>query len=105
MTIDLTSIKVGDKILFAEEKQRYKVRGRTDNFIVCTKPFNARKTVLYTIIDIDRNVRGRDNMIFCPGYETDEDISDVVKKLANGEMCVSYRNSKYIDLNIVSVKK
>ena len=50
-------IKVGNKIKFERQKQRYTVQACNDRFIICTKPFNARKTVLYTIIDFERNER------------------------------------------------
>ena len=46
----IDDLKVDDKILFAEEKQRYTVQARNDRFIICTKPFNPRKTFL--ILDL-----------------------------------------------------
>ena len=111
-------VKVGDKIYFKSEKLPYTVRARNERFIICTKPFNARKTVLYTIIDLKREVRGRCNLIFCPGFETDEDIADAMKMLqqhcdeeinppADGSesipsMEVSYRH--FIELDILKVR-
>lgn len=61
---EISSVKVGDKITFSSEKRAYTVQAATKRFIVCTKPFNARKTVLYTAIDLARNVRGTENLIF-----------------------------------------
>lgn len=99
----IKSLKVGDKVKFCREKQRYTVRAISDNFIILTKPYNLKKTVIYTIIDIKRNVRGADNLIFCNGYETDEDVKEAMEMLENGKMEVSYRN--YVTLDIVISKE
>lgn len=91
--IDPTNVKVDDKIFVSGEKKPYKVRARDDRYIIATKPFNPKKTVLYFIIDLVRGVRGPDNMIFCFGYETDEHIKERLKELQVGETEVSYRRS------------
>lgn len=86
-------VKVGDKIYVGGEKKPYTVRARDGRYIIATKPFNPRHTVLYFIIDLVRGVRGPDNMIFCSGYETDEDIAERLKELQDGAIEVSYRRS------------
>ena len=91
--VDPSSVKVGDKIFVEGEVKSYRVRARDDRYIIATKPFNPRHTVLYFIIDLVREVRGPDNMIFCPGYETDEDIKERLNELQRGEIEVSYRRS------------
>ncbi len=91
--IDPTNVKVGDKIYVSEEKKPYKVKARNNRYIIATKPFNPKHTVLYFIIDLVRGVRGPDNMVFCHGYETDEDINERLAELQNGEIEVSYRRS------------
>ena len=50
-------VEVGDKIKFKSEKQRYTVKACNDRFAIATKPFNARKTFLYTIIDFRNKIR------------------------------------------------
>jgi hypothetical protein len=69
-------LAVGDRVKAAAEKQRWTVRGVTSGgrFAILTKPFNLRHTVLYSVIDFERGVRGRDNY-YGLGYETDEDIA------------------------------
>lgn len=47
------NLKVGDKIKFKSEKQRYIVKAKDNRYLICTKPFNLQKTVLYTIVDLD----------------------------------------------------
>jgi len=36
----MEKIKVGDKIKFLEEKQKYTVMSMGKRYIICTKPFN-----------------------------------------------------------------
>lgn len=93
MGIDPSSAKVGDRIYVSGEEKPYRVRARDNRYIIATKPFNPRRTVLYFIIDIARGVRGPDNMIFCHGYESDEDIAERLVELQKGEIEVSYRRS------------
>jgi len=91
-------LPIGSKIKFKEEKQRYTIRASNIIFAICTKPFNAEKTVLYTIIDWNNNIRGAENLIFGMGAETDKQCKEMLDRLTNGESEISYRNN--IPLNI-----
>lgn len=91
---------VGDKAFVPGEKRPYKVRARDDRYIICTKPFNPKHTVQYFIIDLERKMRGPDNMIFCSGYETDEDCEERLKELQDGEIEVSMRRGIPLDIEI-----
>ena len=88
----LATIVVGDKIRFAEEKQAYTVQARGKRFVVCTKPFNPRRTVLYTVIDVEQRVRGTENLLFGIGAETREQCEEMLARLESGASEVSYRN-------------
>lgn len=85
-------IAVGSKIKFAEEKQAYTVQASDERFLICTKPFNPKKTVLYTIVDFKRNVRGTENLVFSLGFETKKQCEESLKRLQSGDSEVSYRN-------------
>jgi hypothetical protein len=85
-------MNVGDKVKFREEKLRYTVQACDERFAVCTKPFNAQKTVLYTVIDFKWEVRGTENLIFGEGAETREQCEEMLARLASGETEVSHRN-------------
>jgi hypothetical protein len=63
------TIEIGDKVKFCGEKQRYTLQGKNDRYLVLTKPFNPRRTYLYTIVDLERGVRGPCDLIF--GLPTD----------------------------------
>lgn len=91
-------VEVGDKVYVPKEKRPFRVRARDERFIICTKPYNPHRTVRYFIVDLKERVRGPDNMVFCGGYETDEDCSERLKELQSGEIEVSWR--RHVDLDI-----
>lgn len=93
---------VGDRIVFEGEKRPYTVRACDDRFIICTKPFNVRKTVLYTIIDLFQGIRGTENLTFCMGFESDQDCRQALARLQKGESEVSHRNR--VPLVITAIK-
>jgi hypothetical protein len=93
-----TKLKVGSKIKFKEEKQRYSIMATNSSFTICTKPMNALKTVLYTIIDWNKGIRGTENLIFGMGAETKEQCKNMLERLTEGSSEVSHRN--FIGLNI-----
>lgn len=98
-----SNITVGSRIKFASEGQRYTVQARSERYAICTKPFNARRTVLYTIIDFQRGVRGRDNLIFGRGYETREACEENLAEMTpSGTVEVSWRH--YVPLDIEAVE-
>lgn len=97
--MEFRKIPIGAKIWFAGEKQGYTVKASNVAFCVLTKPFNAQKTVLYTIIDWESGIRGAENLVFGMGAETTELCEEMLERLTNGESEVSSRN--YVDLDIV----
>ena len=98
----LDTLKAGDRVYVSEEKRPYKVQCRDDRFIICTKPFNPRKTVRYFILDMETNLRGPDNMVFCMGYETPEQCEERLRDLQSGRAEVSRRRS--VPIRIVEGK-
>ena len=87
-----TKFKVGDKISFAGERNAYTIRACDSRFLICTKPFNPKRTVLYTIVDLQEKIRGTENLIFGMGFETDEDCREALQRLQSGETEISHRN-------------
>lgn len=92
--------EVGDRVFVPKEKRPYRVRARDDRYIICTKPFNPKHTVLYFIVDLKRKMRGPDDRIFCSGYETDEHCTERLKELQDGEIEVSMRRGIPLDIEI-----
>lgn len=82
------------KVKLDGERIRYTVMARDERFVIMVKPFNAKRTYLYTIVDLERSVRGRCNKIF----GLDHDVSDpagaatVLADLQNGSTEVIYRH-------------
>lgn len=82
----------GARIWFHEEKKPYKVRARTNRYLICTKPFNLQHTMLYTVVDLEERVRGTENVVFGMGAETEVDCLEMAIRLADGDSEVSHRN-------------
>lgn len=99
---DITKAQPGDKIYFESEKRPYTIIVRDEIFIICTKYFAAKHTVMYTIIDLKRQVRGTENLVFCMGFEDHELCQQALERLQKGESEVSYRN--YVPLDVVKIK-
>ena len=74
------SLSVGDSVQFAESGRWWKVRAVSERFVILTSPFNLQHTVLYSIIDWERGVRGPDDH-YGVGYETREQIDDAMRRL------------------------
>ena len=95
------SLKVGDKVKFKSEKQKYTVKATSNRFLICTKPYNPKKTVIYIIIDLKRLVRGANDRVFNPyDYMIQEDIDECLDDLVSGEIGVSHRNCVKLDIEI-----
>lgn len=121
-------LEVGDKVLLATHKRPWTVRGVTNGgrFVILTKPHNPLRTVVYTVIDFDRGVRGKDDH-YGLGYETDEQVASVVHNFQHtedadppevtndceddeGHWClgpaeVSSRSANHVRLDIVAINE
>lgn len=93
-------VEVGDKVYVPKEKKPYRVRARDDRYIICTKPLNIHHTVSYFIIDLVNKWRAPDNMIFCSGYETDEQCRERLRDLQEGIIDLSWRRGIPLDIEI-----
>ena len=93
-------VAIGDKVYIPSEKRPYTVKARDDRYIICTKPFNLQNTVVYFIIDLVEKWRAPDNMVFCFGYETDEDCLERLKDLQEGTIELSRRRGLPLDIEI-----
>ncbi len=88
---------LGTKIWFDGERHSYKVQACDDRYLVCTKPYNVKHTVLYIIVDLEEGVQGGDNYGGID-YTTRENCEEVLRGLQAGDIEISYRNR--VPLNI-----
>lgn len=93
-------VEVGDKVYVPGEKKPYTVRARDERYIICTKPFNPQKTVLYFIVDLIDKWRAPDDRLFCSGYETDEQCMERLAELQSGEIGLSRHRGIPLDIEI-----
>lgn len=84
------------KVRMDGERQRYRVTARDERFVIMTKPFNARRTYIYSIADMERRERGPCNLIFGPpaALDTADGAEEALAMLRAGEMEVSHRRCK-----------
>lgn len=99
----LSRARVDDWIRFKPRGMPFTVQARNRRFIIATRPFAPKKTVLYTVIDLKEQVRGPDNLIFCMGYETREACELRLIDLVDGSAEVSHR--KRVPLGPVSITR
>lgn len=93
----LRELDVGDKIYFPNEKRGFEIKAKNNNYIIATRPHF--KTVMYTIIDLAEYWCAPDNMVFCSGYETEEDVNERMQELIDGKIECSTRRGKLIDFD------
>lgn len=93
--------KVGDRVWFVGERRSYEIQARDERFLICTKPFAARKTVMYSIVDLRDQVRGTEDLVFCMGFESRKRCEEALVRLASGDSEVSRRNR--VKLRLVKV--
>jgi hypothetical protein len=107
MTSNDYNIKPGSKIYFGEEVKPFTAKAVSDRYVIATKPFNLKKTVWYTIIDFEREVRGPNNLVFnVYDYKNQREIEQCLNDLIQQEemtdgLQVSHRRK--VDLNIIKV--
>lgn len=98
----LRNAKVGDRVAFAEETMAYTIQARSERYLICTKPFNARRTVLYAIVDLVDKIRGPDNLLFGLGYETRAACETRLGELLDPETCVEISHRRRIPLKLAA---
>lgn len=79
-------LAVGDKVRFAPYRRSMTVQAVTKGgrYAILTMPFPPEQTVIYTVIDFERGVRGCDNH-YGVGYQTPEDIAWALEGFQNHE--------------------
>lgn len=98
-------LQKGQRVWFDDMKKPFKVREANDRYAICTMPYNfIPNKVIYTIVDYKRQVRGLDNMVFgTHDYYKDEDCKQAFYELLSGELEVSFKRSKRVQLQISKV--
>lgn len=94
-------MKVGGRVWFQEEKLPYTVRAMSERYWLCMKPFAARKTYLYCVIDWMARLRGPSNHMrgFGPDLYAEGEAQKMVDEFEKGHVHFSTR-SRPIPLNI-----
>lgn len=99
------SYSIGDKIKFKNEKRPYKITACNNRYILAVKPFNLQHTYLYVLVDIEEMVRGADNFKCYGDYSNLKEAAEILKLCNNGEIEVSYRNFRRLDIEKIIKEK
>lgn len=95
------SKNIGDKIKFQNDKIPYTIKAKADRYLICTRPYNFKSTVFYTIIDLKLLIRGANNLVFnIYDYKEQKDTEQCLKDLASGKVEVSSRNCIKLDVEL-----
>ena len=95
------NVKVGSKIKFEEDKLWFTVQAFDSRYLICTS--ETKLGLFHTIVDLEKQIRGDDNMVFHSGYDTVELCEQRLKEFITGELEISQRN--WVQLNIVKFQQ
>ena len=95
------NVKVGSRIKFEEDNLWFTVQAFDSRYIICTS--ETKLGLFHTIVDLEKDIRGDDNLVFHSGYDTVELCEQRLKEFITGELEISHRN--YVQLNIVKFQQ
>jgi hypothetical protein len=102
----LKFLEVGDKIYFRGEKRGYEIKARNERYLICTKPFNPKHTVTYTILDSEELINSTNNCVFNPyDYSLQKDIDESLTDLVEEKYELSQRHQVHTLAAIDRFKK
>lgn len=93
----MLEIKVGSKFKFKEDRLWFTVQAFDSRYVVCTS--ETKLGLFHTILDLDKCIRGDDNMVFHSGYDTVELCKARLSEFITGDLEISHRN--WLQLNII----
>lgn len=97
LNIDTKQLKVGQQIKFNNDRLWFTIQARNDRFIICNSV--TKRGTFHTIIDLEKNIRGDDNLVLHEGYCDQVHCEARLKDFADGEIEISHRNN--VPLNII----
>jgi hypothetical protein len=103
----MIEVRVGDRLWFLGERIGYTVHAVSQDrrYAVATKPFAARHTYIYTLIDWLDAVRGVDDSLGnCLGYGDREQCEESMRLIESGEFGFSHRR-KPIPLHVTGWRR
>lgn len=94
--MNTSELKVGTRIKFSNDRSWFTVQARNDRFIICNA---VQKTnTWHTIIDLEKNIRGDDNMVLHSGYSDREECEARLIEFASGDLEISHRNNVALEI-------
>lgn len=93
-------LKKGSKVFFLDEKQGMTIKAINNRYAIVTKPFNAKRTVIYSMLDFQEEIKAPNNMVFNNyDYAKQEDIDQCLKDLEDGVIELSQRRKAPLNID------
>lgn len=99
--IDPKTLEVGQKVKFHNDHLWFTVQSRNERYVICNAI--TKKNTFHTILDLDQEIRGDDNLVFHEGYDNQGECDLRLQDFINGEIEISHRNR--VPLIIVDIKE
>lgn len=107
--------KEGDVIRFEADNLPFTVKACSHRYLICTRPIvlsdlkdwnecgytksELMKTVIYTIVDLDEQIRGPHDRVLSPyDYVQQQDIETCLEDIEKGEISISVRYRVPLDI-------
>jgi len=100
--------KVGDKISFLNLEGEYTIRACNERYLICVQVYRpecrnrnlTKAKYLYTIVDLEEEIRGTHNMLFNCYKNNDTNWKLLLRRLKNGDVEISHRNRVELDIKL-----
>lgn len=79
------------------ERVAYKCMVRDERYVILSKPFNAKKTFIYSIFDLEEMICGGDDRWCAYKYDDKDECEKALADLQNDILHISYRNRAKIE--------
>lgn len=87
-------LRVGGTVKFADDKRVYTIRAMSERYAICTTPFPKLDTVMYTIIDNDKMIRGPNDLVLnIYDYTLETECEKTLRDLLANIVGISRRRS------------
>ena len=86
----MLDIKDGSRFKFKEDKLWFTVQAFNERYLICTS--ETKLGHFHTIVDLEKQIRGDDNMVFHSGYDTVELCEQRLQEFIVEDLEISHRN-------------
>lgn len=79
------------------DRVSWKCMVRDERYVILSKPFNPKKTFMYSIFDLKEMICGADDCWCAYNYDNKDECEEALKRLQDDTLHISYRNRAKIE--------